>query len=157
MWVKECRTGSEAERSDRVRVEEQSTTVDVVSVCLWHSTWTRSLRSASLPVLLCGRSDPFASLKTKGRRFNLLPKMQHLKGGLCPGCPACATLGITQNRQLHFPASKSHRLARAGNPDIDALAFDESASVSHQVLTAVSASFQSYTCAEWQQSRIRSD
>src|SRR5688572_22613602 len=45
MWVKECRTGSEAERSDRVRVEEQSTTVDVVSVCLWHSTWTRSLRS----------------------------------------------------------------------------------------------------------------
>jgi len=55
MWVKECRTGSEAERSDRVRIEYHKhaeltrTAVDCYSTC------TQSLRSASLLVLLCGR------------------------------------------------------------------------------------------------------
>src|SRR5688572_18491991 len=55
MWVKESRTGSKAQRSDRVRIERHKLAEATWTADECYSTWTRSLRYASLPVLLCGR------------------------------------------------------------------------------------------------------
>ena len=46
------RTGSEAERSDRVRTECHKQAAPMCTVVECYSTFTRSLRCASLPVLL---------------------------------------------------------------------------------------------------------
>src|SRR5687768_10970131 len=51
MWVKESRTGSKAQRSDRVRIERHKLAEATWTADECYSTWTRSLRYASLPVL----------------------------------------------------------------------------------------------------------
>src|SRR5687767_2844224 len=64
MWVKESRTGSKAQRSDRVRIERHKLAEATWTADECYSTWTRSLRYASLPVLLCGRPPPVLHMLT---------------------------------------------------------------------------------------------
>src|SRR5687767_11054180 len=60
MWVNICRTwgrpqsrtGSEAQRSDRVRIERHKPAEATYAAIECYSTWTQSFRCASLPVLL---------------------------------------------------------------------------------------------------------
>src|SRR5688500_18614537 len=49
----QSRTGSEAQRSDRIHVECHKRAERSSKLIEWHSMRTRSLRCASLPVLLC--------------------------------------------------------------------------------------------------------
>src|SRR5687768_9464113 len=57
------RTVSEAQRSDEVHIEQHAIVVHLASASLWRSTWTRSLRCASLPVLFYGRPTNYSKAK----------------------------------------------------------------------------------------------